>query len=124
MLTIQLHKLRFFATHGLYAEENVAGTSFEIDAQIDYLPGTLPVKHIGDTVDYTRIYDTIARRMKQSEKLLETVVYNIANDIMNEFPIVQVVRISITKLHLPVINFSGNVSVTYTMNRGEEQTIS
>ena len=124
MLTIQLHKLRFFATHGLYAEENVAGTSFEIDAHIYYKPATVPVKHIGDTVDYTRIYDAIARRMKLSEKLLETVVYNIANDIMNEFPIVQVAQISITKLHLPVINFSGNVSVSYTMKRGEEHTIS
>lgn len=117
MLTIHLQKLRFFSTHGLYAEETIAGNAFEVDARVEYLPASLPVLRIADTVDYTRIYQVIADRMKQPTALLETIVYNIANDIMQQFPLVQQVHISLTKQHLPVVNFSGSVSVQYGMKR-------
>lgn len=117
MLTIHLHKLRFFSTHGLYAEETIAGNAFEVDARVQYMPATLPILRISDTVDYTRIYQVIAERMKQPTALLETIVYNIANDIMQQFPLVQQVHVSLTKQHLPVVNFSGSVSVEFSLKR-------
>lgn len=117
MLTIHLQKLRFFATHGLYAEETIAGNAFEVDALVHYQPTRLPIQRISDTVDYTRIYQVIAERMKQPTALLETIVYNIANDILNEFALVQEVEIILTKQHLPVVNFSGSVSVQYSIKR-------
>ncbi|BAV06394.1 dihydroneopterin aldolase [Filimonas lacunae] len=122
MLTIHLQKLRFFATHGLYAEETIAGNAFEVDAIVHYQPARLPVTRIADTVDYTRIYQVIADRMKQPTALLETIVYNIANDIIQEFALVQEVHIILHKQHLPVVNFSGSVSVQYRINRKDQQT--
>lgn len=117
MLTIHLQKLRFFSTHGLYAEETIAGNAFEVNARVDYEPASLPITRIADTVDYTRIYQVIAERMKVPTALLETIVYHIADDIMQQFPLVQHVHVSLIKQHLPVVNFSGSVSVEFSLKR-------
>lgn len=117
MLTIHLNKLRFFAYHGLYEEETVAGEEFELDVHLQYIPATLPIHHVKETVDYTGVYKLIKERMAKPELFLETLAYHIAEDIFANFPAVLSVDITVTKLRPPVVNFTGNISVQYVVNR-------
>ena len=50
--TIELKNLRFFAEHGLYAEEALLGNEFEVDISIrKHAPDTI-VSSVDQTVDY------------------------------------------------------------------------
>lgn len=117
MLTIHLNKLRFFAYHGLYEEETVAGEEFELDVHLQYMPTTLPIVHLRETVDYTGVYRLIKERMAKPELFLETLAYHIASDILTHFTAVLSVDITVTKLRPPIVNFTGNISVQYVVQR-------
>lgn len=117
MLTIHLNKLRFFAYHGLYEEETVAGEEFELDVHLQYVPATLPISHVGETVDYTQVYRLIKERMSKPELFLETLAHHITSDILEQFPAVLSVDITVTKLRPPIVNFTGNISVQYVAHR-------
>jgi dihydroneopterin aldolase len=117
MLTIHLNKLRFFAYHGLFQEETVAGEEFELDVHLQYMPVTLPIAHIKETVDYTGVYKLIKERMANPELFLETLAYHIASDILTQFTSVLSVDITVTKLRPPIVNFTGNISVQYVVHR-------
>jgi len=54
--------------------------------------------------------------MQHHEPLLETVAMKIADEIHKEFPAVKSAELQIIKLHPPIINFMGQVAVTYNKN--------
>ncbi len=71
------------------------------------------ITHLHDTVNYARVYTIIHEIMKHHEPLLETVVMKIGEEIHKEFSMVSAVDIQLVKLYPPIINFTGNVAVTY-----------
>lgn len=119
MLTIHLNKLRFFAYHGLYEEETVAGEEFELDVHLEYSPVRMPIDHISETVDYTAVYALIKEHMNRPELFLETLSHSIALDILIQFKSVMSVDITVTKLRPPIVNFTGNISVQYYLHRND-----
>lgn len=119
MLTIELSKLRFHSFHGFFEEEKQSGAEFELNVLIHFLPGKILVLHLGETVDYVSVYEVITEIMNKPTALLETVVMNMAAELMKKFSLVQEVFVSLTKLHPPVVAFQGSVSVKYTLKRKE-----
>jgi dihydroneopterin aldolase len=113
LLTIKLNNLRFFARHGLYAEEVKTGNEFEINLSVSYLPDTILVTDIETTVNYISLYELVKAAMQKPTPLLETVVMVIAEKIHQEFPQVKKINISISKLHPPIAKFTGEVGVRY-----------
>ena len=119
MLSIHLHHLRFHAHHGLYKEEKIVGNEFEVEVTVKYYPPEIPVIEIHQTIDYASIYKLVDERMKQTVDLLETFVSDTALGILHQFKLAEEVYISIKKMHPPLLNFEGNVGVSFEIKRSE-----
>ncbi|MBN8675767.1 MAG: dihydroneopterin aldolase [Chitinophagales bacterium] len=113
VMTIQLNQLRFFAKHGLYAEEMKTGNEFEINLSVDHIPGEEIITDLSATVNYVKLYELVKARMQQPTALLETVAMEITEAIFTAFPTVKKTELSITKLHPPITGFTGSVGVKY-----------
>ena len=118
MLTLELTNLRFFAFHGLYAEENKIGAEFIVDIALD-LPIKFPVTGLNETVDYTDVYTIVKKIMMQPQPLLETVAGKIAEAIFANFSQPESVTIIIRKMNPPIIAFEGNVGIKYTVTKNK-----
>jgi len=118
VLSIQLNNLNFFAHHGLYEEEKIHGNDFEVNAVISYRPAK-KVTDLSDTIDYASVYEVIYKRMQIATPLLETIVMELANEILAKFTLADSIAIELTKKRPPIHNFNGTVSVKYELNRNQ-----
>ena len=99
---VALEGVRFFAYHGYYPEEQKAGNEFLVDIETH-----MPVKEnlndeLSETVNYERLFEIASIEMKTPRKLLETVAHRMLKAIVEEFPKLSDVKVSIRKLNLPV----------------------
>ncbi|WP_161818487.1 dihydroneopterin aldolase [Sediminibacterium roseum] len=119
LLTISLHNLHFFAYHGLYEEEKILGNHFELNVVVKHAPPELPVKRLDDTIDYVAVYELVRRRMEIPTPLLETVVTEIAKEILIRFTLAEEVFISIRKMYPPIsyMHARGSVGVGFELKR-------
>jgi 7,8-dihydroneopterin aldolase/epimerase/oxygenase len=117
MMHIHLHNLRFRSFHGLYEEEQLLGNEYEVNLDVSFTPFEFPVKKIGDSIDYTALYQLIKKRMAIPTALLETIVSEIVAEIQANYPIVSKISISVKKLYPPVNNFEGAVGVSFEWNK-------
>ena len=103
MITVALHGAEFFAHHGLYPEEQILGSKFIVDVEVTFpTKGNFKEDNIGNTVDYEKLHEIVAAKMKQTKKLIETVAQNILDDTKKRFPAAKTVRLSIKKLNPPL----------------------
>jgi dihydroneopterin aldolase len=113
MLTVSLNSMRFHTFHGMYPEEKVTGNEFEVTLQVKY-EGEKRIDDISQTINYVDLFEMVNKRMQVPTPLLETVAMDIASAIREKFPVVHEINITINKLSLPIANFQGNVSVSYS----------
>jgi 7,8-dihydroneopterin aldolase/epimerase/oxygenase len=113
-ITISLSHLRFFAYHGLYAEERKVGNEFEVNLSVSYTATETVIAELDHSINYVKLQELVKAEMQQHRDLLETFVMELAEKIHVAFPIVKKVEIAIDKLHPPIAKFSGNVSVKFT----------
>ena len=112
--TIELKNLRFFAEHGLYAEEALLGNEFEVDISIrKHAPDTI-VSSVDQTVDYVEVFRIVQEEFSKRKPLLETCAMTIAARIRDAFQDLKTISVSVRKLHPPIINFIGSVGINYT----------
>lgn len=119
MVEIRLDKIRLYGYHGLHRGEEILGGEFEINLSVQYLPATVPIYHINETVDYSALYNLVKARMEKPALLLETLATEIAEEILAKFSLVDEVNISIHKIHPPIPNFKGSVVVAYNVKRNQ-----
>ncbi len=117
MLSIHLYDVQFYAYHGLYADEKLKGNQFVIDLEVKYHPVTIPINSIHQTIDYVALYGLLQKRMNVATPLLETLVMDIATQILDQYELIEEVNISIKKLHPPIANFDGIVGVSFELKR-------
>ena len=115
---MSLDKLVFFGYHGLYAEEKKLGNTYIVDITIDFIPKQSVINHLDQTIDYVQVYALVKKWMEIPTPLLETLVGNMAEDILSEQPLVEKVMVKITKGHLPISQFEGTSSVSIEKSRG------
>ena len=113
-MTIELKGLRFFAEHGMYAEERKVGNQFEIDIEISFKPPKHTITSIEETVNYVEIYRIIEERFSEYRNLLETCAMEISEALHEHFSEIRQVSISIKKINPPITNFTGSVGVSYS----------
>ncbi|MER3499293.1 MAG: dihydroneopterin aldolase [Chitinophagaceae bacterium] len=112
MLTIKLNQLRFFVHHGLYKEERKVANEFVVDLEVSFVPDQI-ITRMNETINYVRVYELVKERMLRTTDLIETLAMEIAENIHQSFQQVKKISITITKKYPPVINFSGNVAISY-----------
>ena len=118
MLSIHLNNIFFFAYHGLYDNEKKDGNNFEVDITIKYLPKE-HILNISQTINYVDVYDLLDARMQIATPLLETLVMEIAKQILVQFYLAEEVNISVKKMQPPIANFDGSVGVSYSIKRSD-----
>lgn len=116
-MRISLNQVSFWGYHGMYAEEKKIGNNFIVDLYVDFIPAQNSITHLEHTIDYVTVFELVQLRMSTPTSLIETIVGDIADQILNQFPLVQEVCIKITKEKMPIKNFEGNISVALTKKR-------
>lgn len=101
MLKISLEKMHFRGAHGLYPEERLLGSEYEVDVwvAVDDPGGAVTLDR---TVDYEKVYALVAGVMAHHEALLETLADQCAVKIRETFPGAREAQIRIAKLHPPL----------------------
>ena len=116
-MCISLDKLVFSGYHGLYAEEKKLGNTYIVDVVIDFTAKKSNIDNLEQTIDYVHVYALIKKWMEIPTPLLETLVGNMADDILKEQLLAEKVMVKITKQHLPIAEFEGTASVSIEKSR-------
>ena len=116
-MRISLNKLLFVGYHGLYPEEKKLGNNYAVEVDIDFNPKQAIIDQLDQTIDYVHVYAIVKKWMEIPTPLLETLVGKIADDILSSQILANKVFVKITKLHLPIPSFEGNVSVKIEKSR-------
>ena len=88
----------FFSYHGYYEEERKSGNLFIVDAEVSLKTFDSYDDNISDTINYEQIYEICKQEMLNTQKLLETVVFNMINRFKNELPNISGAKVSIKKI--------------------------
>ncbi|MGM9695643.1 MAG: dihydroneopterin aldolase [Alloprevotella sp.] len=102
--SIQLHNLEFYAYHGLLPQERVVGGHYRVDVELSLTPPlrALTEDVIDDTVNYAEVYALIRQQMDQPVNLLEHLAHRVTKGLYAQFPQIQAVRLSVTKVTPPI----------------------
>ncbi len=115
MFSIHLKNLRFIAFHGVHAEESLLGNEFEVNITVHFNK-TGKVVELDDTVNYAAIFAIAKQRMDVPTGLLETVAWQIAENIAALDKRITAISVSIDKLNTPIEGLNGRAGVTYSTN--------
>jgi len=116
--TVALKDVKCFALHGFYPEEQILGNHFVIDIETEFTPLGFD-DELYQTVNYEDLNSIILEEMKNTQKLLETVLNNIISKVIKQYPFVETVNVSMKKLNPPMPGQIGHsfVKLTYTSAR-------
>jgi dihydroneopterin aldolase len=99
--TVALRDVKCFAFHGYYPEEQLTGIYFMVDAVVTFEPNN-DTENLLRTVNYEVLNTIILEEMKRTQKMLETVVKNIMDRVVENYPFVLTAEIGIRKLNPPM----------------------
>lgn len=96
--TVSIKGAEFFAHHGFYEEERLTGNTFIIDAEVELKSFDSSDDNIHDTVNYEKLFEICAAEMDNTQKLLETVVFNIITKFNSSFSNITGGKVKLSKL--------------------------
>ena len=100
---IFLSGVRFYAFHGVMAQETKVGGEFLVDLRVGYpIADAMQSDDVNDTLNYAELYELVKREMEIPSKLLEHVVGRIVKAIGEQFPKVSSIHLKITKKNPPM----------------------
>jgi len=113
--TVALKDVKCFALHGYYSEEQLTGNHFVVDLETEFTPQGFD-DELAQTVNYEELNNIILAEMKNTQKLLETVLNNMISKVIKLYPFVETVQVSIKKLNPPMPGQIGHsfVKLSYT----------
>jgi len=114
-----LEEFPFEAYHGVHPEERKLGQrfivnfSYKTDKSHDKV-----IKHLEDTVDYTKVYDIIKHTLEVREfHLLEVCANTILDSILESFPTIIYANVKIKKPSVPINGSLESVEVEMERDR-------
>ncbi len=109
----------FYAHHGVLKEEHRVGAKYEVDAEL-YFDFTEAAERddITKTIDYGAVYRKISQALTERKFfLIEAVSYEIARDLLGDFPVVDRVSIRVRKRNPPVDGICDYAEADYSISR-------
>jgi dihydroneopterin aldolase len=100
---IILEKMQFYAYHGFFDEEQLVGANYELTLALDLdiaLPGR--TDELADTLNYQAVYDVVKEQMNIKSRLVEHVAQRIIDRLKAQYPQIQRVELSLSKLNPPL----------------------
>ncbi|MFM7839257.1 MAG: dihydroneopterin aldolase [Chitinophagaceae bacterium] len=114
MITVELRDMRMHAFHGIFEEEHIKGSPYQINLKVSYPEEPqADFNQLEKTIDYAQLFSIVQERMLVPTPLLEKVALSIIRRVKHQFPVATEISISIYKLAPPIPNLEGNVGVTF-----------
>jgi len=100
---ILLEGMEFFAYHGCFHEEQIIGTKFVVEVELEVDTNKSEVSdHLEDTINYQTVYGLVRHEMEQKSQLIEHVCRRILNAIKNAFPGITALQVTVSKVNPPL----------------------
>lgn len=100
---IYLRNVRFHAFHGVLPQEVIVGNDYLVNLVLDYdFSSALKTDDLQGTLNYAEVYQKVREEMAVPSKLLEHVAGRIAHRLFSDFPEIQKLQLSITKVNPPM----------------------
>jgi len=96
--TVAIKGAEFHAYHGYYPEERKTGNTFIIDAEVELKTFDSTDDNIMDTVNYEKLFKICESEMENTQKLLESVVFNIITRFKADFSNVSGGKVKMEKI--------------------------
>ena len=100
---IKIDSLRIYAFHGVDPQEAIVGAWYTVSVTMkaDATAAVLS-DHLDGTVNYAKVAELVKAQMEIRSALLEHVAGRIAQSLLNEFPTLQSVTVTVNKENPPV----------------------
>lgn len=116
--TISLCGLRFYAFHGVEPQERIVGAWFTVDLTLKAdCADAVASDSLSATVNYAEMAELVKKEMSVPSNLLEHVAGRIANSIMENYDMVEWLKVCITKQDPPVCSQCYGATFTLTVGR-------
>ncbi len=113
MALIELEGMEFYAFHGHFEVEKIAGNRFLVNLKIEAdLSKAGQTDKLEDTLDYQKAYLAVKVEMAIPSDLLEHVCQRIITRIKTEYTEIEKVTIRVSKMNPPMGGQIEKVSVT------------
>ncbi|MEO0042016.1 MAG: hypothetical protein RL329_1464 [Bacteroidota bacterium] len=103
---IALQGMQFYAYHGVHPEEQIIGTNYKVDVEIETdgkdSNAAAASDNISKTINYETIYEIVAIEMRKPNKLLESIAYKIIVGCKRQFSKIKSVKVRIYKQNPPL----------------------
>ncbi len=100
---IYLRNVRFHAFHGVLPQEGIVGNDYLVNLVLDYdFFSAMKTDDLQGTLNYAEVYQKVREEMAVPSKLLEHVAGRIAHRLFSDFPEIQKLQLSITKVNPPM----------------------
>ncbi len=100
---IYLRNVRFHAFHGVLPQEGIVGNDYLVNLVLDYdFSSAMKTDDLQGTLNYAEVYQKVSEEMAVPSKLLEHVAGRIAHRLFSDFPEIQKLQLSITKVNPPM----------------------
>ena len=100
---IYLRNVRFHAFHGVLPQEGIVGNDYLVNLVLDYdFSSAMKTDDLQGTLNYSEVYQKVREEMAVPSKLLEHVAGRIAHRLFSDFPEIQKLQLSITKVNPPM----------------------
>ena len=117
--SIEIKGLFGFGHHGLFDDEQENGQGFLVDVIIDLdLSAASLSDHLDDTIDYSAVCDLIlAQIVGPPVSLIEKLAVQIAELLLENFPKMKSVKVTVHKPDAPVAAKVKDISVSIARSR-------
>lgn len=100
---IYLRNVRFHVFHGVLPQEGIVGNDYLVNLVLDYdFSSAMKTDDLQGTLNYAEVYQKLKEEMVVPSKLLEHVAGRIAHRLFSDFPEIQKLQLSITKVNPPM----------------------
>lgn len=100
---ILLEGMEFFAFHGCFKEEQIIGTKFILDLELESDTSVAENSdRLYDTVDYAGVYQKVKNEMEMKSHLLEHVARRIIESVHSTYPSIVYIGLKIAKNNPPI----------------------
>ncbi len=115
---IHLEDMEFYAYHGCFQEEQIAGNRFLVNLTLETdMDKASETDKIEDTLNYQVAYQLVKEEISIKSHLLEKVAKRILDALFNEFSQLKLAKIKVSKMNPPMGGAMKCVSVELERKR-------
>lgn len=118
-MIIKLNEMVFYGYHGVHDEERRLGQRFIVTAHLFTDDAAdEAIRHLEDTVDYTKVYADIREILETHQfQLLEVCANTVADKLLGDYPLLRKVVLCIQKPSVPIQGSLRSVEVELSRER-------